>query len=87
MPVMSGCGNSHVRCRWNRRTDRKGKEYDRETHGAAAIGKRTSKQLNTPGDSWRECLRTGVAGRVMLAATAPEGCDEGFGWLVGWLVG
>ena len=27
----------------------------------------------TPGDSWRDWLRTGVPGGVMLAAYAPEG--------------
>ena len=50
----------------------KGKEDDRETHGAA-IWKQTSKKLATPGDGWRGWLRTGVPGGVMLAAYAPKG--------------
>ena len=55
---------------WN--PEGKGKEDDRETHGAA-IWKQTSKKLATPRDSWRDWLRTGVPGGVMLAAYAPEG--------------
>ena len=50
----------------------KGKEDDRETH-VAAIWKQTSTKLGTPGDSWRDWLRTGVPGGVMLAAYALEG--------------
>ena len=50
----------------------KGKEDDRETHGAAM----TSKKLATPGGTCRDCLRTGVPGGVMLAANAPEGATR-----------
>ena len=58
---------------WN--LEGKGKEGDRETH-AAAIWKQTLKKLDIPGDSWRDLVRIGVPGGVMLAAYAPEGSTK-----------
>ena len=49
-----------------RYSGRKGKEDDGETRGAA-IWKQTSKIVDTAGDIWRDCLRTGL----MLTAYAP----------------
>ena len=49
----------------------KGNEDDLETLGVA-VRKQTSKKLGTPGDSWRDSLRTRVPGLVILAAHAPR---------------
>ena len=53
----------------------KGKQVDLETLGAATW-KQTSKKLATPGDSWRDWLRTEVPGVVMLAAYTPEAATK-----------
>ena len=39
--------------------------------------KKTPKILVTPGDSWRNWLRTGVPDIVMFGAYAPEGATKG----------
>ena len=53
----------------------KGKQDDLGTLGAA-IWKKTSKKLVTPGDSWIDWLRKGVPGVVMLVAYALKGVTK-----------
>ena len=47
----------------------------RETRGSA-IWKHTLKKPDTVGDSWRDWLRIGGAGGIMLAAYAPGGATN-----------
>ena len=82
--AMNGCDNALVRCRWNNLVFRgKGKEGNRETHGAL-IWKQTSKKLVASGDSWRDWLRTGVPGVAMLATYAPERATKAL--MIDWLI-
>ena len=48
---------------------------EKETHGTA-IWKQTAKKLVTPGDSWRNWLKTGVHDVVMMAAYAQVGATK-----------
>ena len=49
---------------------------DRKPRGIA-ISKQTPNKLDTAGDNWRYCLRTGIPGGIMLAAYNPRRGDDG----------